>query len=68
MDKKYIERPPRNFDKKEYDKEYKKQHYKQFTVAISPELKERIDRYCKRVGMSKSEFLKQAVEMFEEKN
>ena len=67
MDKKYIERP-KVFDKKEYDKEYKKKHYKQFTVAVAPEFKERIDNYCKRAGISKYEFLKQAIEMFEEKN
>ncbi|MDE5576915.1 MAG: ribbon-helix-helix domain-containing protein [Oscillospiraceae bacterium] len=67
MDKKYIERP-KAFDKKEYDKEYKKKHYKQFTVAVTPEFKERIDNYCKRAGISKYEFLKQAIEMFEEKN
>ena len=38
MDKKYIERET-TFNKKEYDKEYRKKNYKQFNTNISIQLK-----------------------------
>ena len=66
LDKKYIEYPNK-FDKKEYDKEYRKEHYLRFSASVKPELKERIDKYCKKEGISKPEFLSRAIDMFENK-
>ncbi len=60
MDKKYIERP-----KKFNRYEYAKQHYRQIKVEVKPEIKERIDNYCKEAGISKAEFLRQAIDLFE---
>lgn len=65
MDKKYIERP-KLFDKKEYDKDYKKKHYKHFSVYLTPELKERLDNYCRDMEISKSEFIKRALDVLED--
>lgn len=64
MNKKFIEFPNK-FDKKEYDKNYRKEHYVRFSASVKPELKERIDEYCKNENISKTEFLKRAITMFE---
>lgn len=64
--KKYIEYPNK-FDKKEYDKKYKKEHYVRFSASVKPELKKRVDDYCERMGISKTEFISRAIEMFEGK-
>jgi len=45
--------------------EYAKQHYKQFKTDVKPEIKDRIDNYCKETGISKAEFLRRAIDMFE---
>lgn len=66
MDKKYIEFPNK-FDKKEYDRQYNKEHYVRFSASVKPELKERIDEYCKNEKISKTEFLRRAIDMFENK-
>lgn len=66
MDKKYIEFPNK-FDKKEYDRQYNKEHYVRFSASVKPELKERIDDYCKNEKISKTEFLRRAIDMFENK-
>lgn len=58
MNKKYIERPQK-FDQKEY----KKNHYAHLSCYIKPELKQEIDNYCADKGISKSEFLRQAIEI-----
>ena len=63
-DKKYIERP-KKFDKKEYDKNFQKEHYVNFGSKINPELKQRIDEYCLNAGISKSEFLRKAIDLLE---
>lgn len=64
LDSKFIERP-KKFDKKEYDKNFHKENYVHFGSAVKPELKNRIDNYCADMGISKSEFLKRAIEMLE---
>lgn len=66
MDKKYIERP-KKFDKKKYNSAYSKEHYSRFAADIKPEIKDRIDNYCKETGISKAEFLRRAIDMFENK-
>ena len=58
MDKKYIERP-KKFDKRNY--------YKQVTLSLTPELKERFDQYCSKEKISRSEFIKRALDVLEEK-
>ena len=52
MDKKFIERE-KTFNKKEYDKEYRKKNYKQFNTNISIQLNEQIVNYCNDNGISK---------------
>ncbi len=64
MDKKYIERQ-KKFDKNKYNSNYSKEHYARFSVDVKPEIKERIDNYCKEAGISKAEFLRQAIDLFE---
>ncbi len=66
LGKEYIERP-KEFDKKSYDKTYRKENYKYFSTVIKPEIKDRIDNYCKEAGISKAEFLRRAIDMFENK-
>ncbi len=61
MDEKFIERPTK-FDKRAYDNNYQKTHYAQFNLRIAPELKQRIDNYCKNNNISKSEFLRLAID------
>lgn len=65
MDKKYIERP-KTFDKREYNKEYQKSHYKQVTLSLTPELKERLDSYCRDMKISRSEFIRRALDVLED--
>lgn len=57
MNKNNIERP-KKFDQKEYDRI----HFKSFTSKIKPELWNEIDDYCKDLNISKSEFLRRAIE------
>lgn len=64
MDAKFIERP-KKFNQKEYNKNYRKEHYTTFTAAIKPELKNRIDLYCQCKGVSKTEFLQLAIDTLE---
>lgn len=62
--KKYIEYPNK-MDRKEYDKKYKKEHYARFVADLKPEEKKRVDDYCTKEGISKSDFIRRALEMFE---
>lgn len=64
MDKKYIEYPNK-IDRKEYGKNYKKEHYVRFSADLKPELKKRVDDYCKKENISKAEFILRAIDMFE---
>ena len=63
MDKKFIERE-KTFNKKEYDKEYRKKNYRQFAVNISIDFYEQIENYCKDNGISKADFLRNAAYEF----
>ena len=64
LDKKYIERP-KTFNKREYDKEYHKNHYKQVTFSMPPELKERLDNYCSQAKISRTAFIRLALDVLE---
>ena len=64
MDEKYMERPPK-FNKSKYNTKYQKEHYARFSANLKPEEKKRVDDYCKKEGISKSEFIRRALEMFE---
>ncbi|MDE7278186.1 MAG: ribbon-helix-helix domain-containing protein, partial [Oscillospiraceae bacterium] len=44
-----------------------KEHYARFVADLKPEEKKRVDDYCKKEGISKSEFIRRALEMFEER-
>lgn len=61
MDINNIERE-KTFNKKEYDKNYKKEHYKQFAVNLSIELNDQITNYCKDNGITKADFLRLAID------
>lgn len=64
MDKKYIEYPNK-IDRKEYEKNYKKEHYARFSADLKPEEKQRVDDYCKDEGISKAEFIRRALDILE---
>ena len=53
-----IERPEK-FNQREYDKT----HFKQFNVKIKPDLWDEINNYCDNFDLSKSEFLRRAIEV-----
>ena len=61
MNKNLIERE-KTFNKKEYDKEYRKKNYRQFAVNISIDFYEQIINYCNDNGISKADFLRLAVD------
>lgn len=67
LGKEYIERA-KKFDKIAYNKQYQKEHYSSFSCRIDPKLKERVDKYCEDTGISKAEFLRRAIDMFENDN
>ncbi len=62
--KKYIEYP-KKFNKSEYNAQYQKEHYVRFSASVKPELKKRVDDYCKKEKISKTEFIRRAIDMFE---
>lgn len=64
MDAKFIERP-KKLNQKEYNKNYRKEHYNTFSATVKPELKSRIDFYCKCKGISKADFLQLAIDTLE---
>ena len=43
---------------------YNKKTYENFNVRIKPELFARIDTYCKDNGLSRSQFLQKAIDVF----
>lgn len=57
LNKNNIERPEK-FNQREYDKT----HFKQFNVKIKPDLWEDITDYCNNMNISKSDFLRRAIE------
>lgn len=48
----------KNFDQKEYIKEYNKTNYKQFKAELPKEKKEQIDIFLKENNLSKAEFIR----------
>ncbi len=64
MAKKYLEYPNK-MDRKHYEKKYKKEHYARFSADLKPEEKKRVDDYCTKEGISKADFIRRALEMFE---
>lgn len=44
---------------------YNKKAYKSFSSQIKPDLFERIDKYCKERGLSRSQFLAKAIDLME---
>lgn len=46
---------------------YNKKNYKQFNVKIKPDLFEEIDAFCKSKELSKSAFLKLAIDTLSKK-
>ncbi len=61
MDEKFIERP-KKFNQREYTNEYRKNNYVSICAQVKPELKQQIDDYCKDNNISKSEFLRLAID------
>ena len=47
---------------------YNKENYKQFKANLKPELFNRIDSYCKKNNLSRSQFLTKAIDLLEQKN
>lgn len=64
MDRKYIEYPNK-FNKSEYNAKYQKEHYARFVADLKPEEKQRVDDYCKKEGISKSDFIRRALEILD---
>ena len=60
MDKKYIERPEL-FNQKEYNKEYKKNHYKSISISVKPDFATTLNDYCQQAGFSKTELIVKSV-------
>ena len=44
---------------------YNRKAYKRFVSQIKPDLFERIDKYCKAQGLSRSQFLAKAIDLME---
>lgn len=56
----------KKFNATEYKREYAKSHYKHFSVSVTPELKERLDSYCRNMKISRSEFIRRALDVLED--
>lgn len=46
---------------------YNKENYKQFKANLKPDLFTRIDEYCKKHELSRSQFLTKAIDLLEKK-
>ena len=51
----------REFDKKKYDRQYQREHYKKMAVVCTIEEGERIEQAAQRAGMTKSAYMKKAI-------
>ena len=51
----------REFDKKKYDRQYQREHYKKMAVVCTIEEGERIEQAAQRAGISKSAYMKAAI-------
>ena len=54
------------FDQSKYNNEYNKNHYVQLNMRIPAELKEKIDKYCADMNISKTEFLRRAIKVLDD--
>lgn len=52
------------FDKTKYDMDYRKKHKSQFNVDINKEEKDEIDALLKNNGMTKTDFLRNAIRKY----
>lgn len=55
------------FDKIKYDMDYRKKHKSQFNVDINKDEKDEIDKLLKSNGMTKTEFLRNAIKKYKNK-
>lgn len=53
-----------NFNQKEYDKQYKKEHYKTITLRMKPDIADYITETAKAMGVSRAELLTKATLYF----
>ena len=51
----------------EYIKKYNKEHYKRFRVYLTPEEMDYLEQELKRLGLTKSQFLKDAIKELKNK-
>ena len=56
----------KSFDKKKYDNEYSKEHYKQFKVKLKNEEKEELDKLLDQENITKAQFLRNSIYDFKE--
>lgn len=57
----------KKFDKNKYDIEYKKRFYSQFKVDLKKEEKEELDKLLIEKNLTKSQFLRNAIEELKKK-
>lgn len=58
----------KQFNQLEYQKEYNKEHYKTFKVDLKKEEFEELDKILKEKGLTKAQFLRNAIEQLLKKN
>ena len=51
----------------EYIKNYNKEHYKRFRVYLTPEEMDELEKQLKRLGLTKPQFLKNAIKELKNK-
>ena len=51
----------KEFDKLQYDKQYRKDHYKQITVVLDKETAQKVADASSKENISKSQYIKTAV-------
>lgn len=56
------------FDKKEYNKNYDKEHYTKFAAKLKKEELEELNNFLKKRNMNKREFVLQSKELLERRN
>lgn len=56
------------FNKKEYDKEYNKNNYKNINIRVKPEINEILENYCNDMNISKAKFVTNAVKYIIDNN
>ena len=56
----------KQYNKKEYNRQYDKEHYIMFGARLKPELFYKVDDYCKDHHISKAEFISRAIDLLEQ--